>query len=126
MIAAENLVGNAVKFGNGAVLISGQQSSDGKLVIDVADDGDGFSADADRELLEAFSQGDSGLTRESTGLGLGLTTANMVIELHGGSVELERSAELGGARVRINLYTSAAVSRPTPPLGGYSKQSPSR
>ena len=103
MIAGENLVENAVKFGSGTVLISPGEQANGKTVIEVADDGEGFAKDAGRELLEAFSQGDSGLTRESTGLGLGLTTANMIVELHGGSIELGRSEELGGGLVTISL-----------------------
>lgn len=103
MVAAENVVENAVKFGNGEVLISSNKSTAEKIVIEVADNGEGFAVGAGRELLEAFSQGDSGLTRESTGLGLGLTTANMLIELHGGSVELGSSEALGGGLVTIRL-----------------------
>ena len=103
MVAAENLIENAMKFGNGNVLISCAEEDTGKTVIEIADDGGGFATDAGRELLEAFSQGDSGITRQSTGLGLGLTTANMLVELHGGSIELSRSEELGGALIRISL-----------------------
>ncbi len=103
MVAAENLVENAMSFGDGEVLISGVQDTEGNTSISIADNGGGFGEGAGRELLEAFSQGDSGLTRESTGLGLGLTTANMIVELHNGSVDLGRSEALGGGLVTISL-----------------------
>ena len=103
MIAAESLVENAVKFGAGRVLISCPEQTAEKTIIEISDDGEGFEADTGRELLKAFSQGDSGLTRKSTGLGLGLTTANMLIELHNGSIKLGRSQEMGGALVTISL-----------------------
>jgi len=103
MVAAENLVENALKFGNGNVLITCEQTSDEMVIVDIADDGNGFTQGTGRDVLEAFSQGDAGLTRESTGLGLGLTTANMIVELHGGSIELDRSEALGGGLVRMVL-----------------------
>lgn len=103
MVATENLVENALNFGQGRVLISSRQLPNGKTVIEIEDDGQGFADGMEQNFVEAFSQGDSGLTRVSTGLGLGLTTANMIIELLGGSLELGQSEELSGARVQITF-----------------------
>jgi len=101
MKAAESILENALKFGNGKVSVTFATSANGGRAIDIADDGDGFELERASALLKVFGQSDAGLTRESTGLGLGLATARMIVELHGGTIKLDNSAELGGGLVKI-------------------------
>jgi len=103
MKAAESVLENALNFGNGSVVISYVVDDDGRCEINIADDGEGFELEHAAKLLKVFGQSDAGLTRESTGLGLGLATAKMIVELHGGTIELDNSPEQGGGLVRIIL-----------------------
>lgn len=106
MIALGSIIENAINFGNGTVIISQVESTDGEIVLQIADDGEGFDLQSGNNLLEAFSQGDAGLTRASTGLGLGLATAKMIVERHGGRIELTNSGDLGGGLVTVFLTTA--------------------
>ncbi len=88
--AINNLIDNALKYGAKAgeapeVAVSGAMA-DGKVVISVADRGDGI-AEADRErVVERFVRLDQSRSRPGNGLGLSLVAG--VMTLHGGSLVL--------------------------------------
>ena len=95
-----NLVDNAVKFGGLARLHLERQ--DGSVEIRIEDDGPGL-ADAELDgMFEPFRRADPSRSRDTGGIGLGLTVARTVARAHGGDVVL--SNRLGGgllARVRL-------------------------
>src|SRR2546430_14150690 len=77
----DNLVGNALKYAEGAIDVAVRQNGSG-AVLEVADEGPGLSA-ADRErIFQRFFRGSSAAGTE--GLGLGLSLVAEVAKWHGG------------------------------------------
>lgn len=90
-----NLLLNAIKFTTEGGIISLRAREKGKdLVIEVGDSGIGIAAEEQQRVFEPFYRGGTGegYTRRR-GLGLGLTIAKELVELHGGRIWLE--SELG-------------------------------
>ncbi len=94
---------NAVIHGGGAiaVTIDGVEET---VVVQVADQGPGFTPDALAHATERFWRGDGARSRGSTGLGLAI--ARILIEAHGGTVVLSNGAR-GGAVVTLTLPRAA-------------------
>ena len=93
-----NLLANAVQAigGRGTVALSARVAGDGRVVMDVMDDGPGVPAQARAHLFDPF------FTTKARGTGLGLPTAKRFVEAHGGSLELlDRPG--GGTIARIHL-----------------------
>ena len=91
-----NLLANAVKFTlpDGQVTVSARRVPQGVLIA-VADTGIGIASEEIEHVLQPFYQVDSALTRHHAGTGLGLPLAKQLVELHGGSLTLESSQNLG-------------------------------
>jgi signal transduction histidine kinase len=90
-----NLLSNAVKFSHpdGVVTIAAGPSSDGGLCISVADCGIGMSETEIALAIEPFRQVNGARKYEGTGLGLPLTLGLM--RLHGGSLRLVSTPNVG-------------------------------
>ena len=86
-----NLLSNAVKFTpeGGRVAVGAELQSDGSLAVSVDDTGIGIAPVNIPRALAPFSQVDSSLSRRYPGTGLGLPLVKSLIELHGGTLELE-------------------------------------
>ena len=85
-----NLLSNAVKFTppQGEVRVSILRRGDG-VAVAVADTGIGIAAEDIPRALERFRQIDSALGRKYEGTGLGLPLSKRLVELHGGTLEIE-------------------------------------
>jgi PAS domain S-box-containing protein len=98
-----NLISNAIKFtpvGGSvriAVAVMGQ-----KAVVTVSDTGMGIAPDSLRSIFEAFVRLDKS-EGEQPGLGLGLSNALRVVQLHGGSIAAESAGIGTGATFRVTL-----------------------
>ncbi|HWW86625.1 MAG TPA: ATP-binding protein [Vicinamibacterales bacterium] len=94
-----NLVHNALKFSttDGRVEIHVQRTGDG-LEITVKDNGQGISPSFLPHVFERFRQQDASPTRAVFGLGLGLSIAKHLVELHGGEITAHSAGEGQGAR----------------------------
>jgi two-component system OmpR family sensor kinase len=98
-----NLVENARRHAgaDGQVTV-GSVAIDGRLRIDVDDDGPGV-APAERErVFDRFHRSDAARDRGSGGSGLGLAIARAIVEAHGGAIRVAESPA-GGARVSFEL-----------------------
>ena len=95
-----NLVKNAIEAGKHVEVTL--RLSDSEAIIEVADDGPGLSAEARAHLFEPF------FTTKPNGTGLGLPTSHRFMEAHGGRIEADTSAALGGALFRLRLPLEAA------------------
>jgi len=96
-----NLVENAAKYGAPPITLSAALEGE-RVVFGVSDEGPGVAA-ADRERVFApFYRGDVARTPDPVGearrgVGLGLTLARRVAEVHGGAIAIEPVEDAGGA-----------------------------
>ncbi|MBD2100294.1 GAF domain-containing protein [Leptolyngbya sp. FACHB-261] len=116
-----NLLSNAVKFtpAGGRIEI-GLASDPTSARIWVRDTGMGIRANFLPYVFERFRQADSAATRLYGGLGLGLAIVRHLVELHGGSVEVESPGEGQGATFtvrlpRLSIPEEPAASEPKSP-----------
>jgi signal transduction histidine kinase len=107
-----NLLHNAAKYTDDGGLIQVVASRRcGDAVITVSDDGVGMTRDTLDKAFELFMQVDSARDRKQTGLGIGLTLARRLVELHGGTV---RAFSEGPSRGSQFVVTLPAID-PDPP-----------
>ncbi len=98
-----NLLDNARKAmeGGGDLLLEGL-SEEGRPVIRVTDSGKGIPAEELERVTEAFYMVDKSRSRAQGGAGLGLALCRRIVDLHGGTLELE-STPGQGTRVTVRL-----------------------
>jgi signal transduction histidine kinase len=97
-----NLVENAAHHARN-VDVAVETLDDGRLQIDVRDDGPGIPDDIKAAVFEPFVRGQAGRTvGDKGGFGLGLSIVRSLVESHGGSVEL-LDRDGGGLIVRVVL-----------------------
>ena len=94
----QNLVGNAVRYCENTVQVSGGINAQGMAYICVEDDGAGIPEEDRARVFEAFSRLDDSRTRASGGYGLGLSIVSRIAYWFGGSICVDQSPKLGGAR----------------------------
>jgi two-component system, sensor histidine kinase and response regulator len=114
-----NLVGNAIKFtergGVDVSLAVAERDAESVLLeVAVRDTGIGIPAHQQRQIFDAFSQGDSGTTRRFGGTGLGLTISARLVELMGGRIDVQ--SEPGrGSRFQFTLRCGLPRQEPAEP-----------
>lgn len=101
--ALTNLVDNALRYGEGPVLLSAR-GENGTVELSVTDTGPGFPAEFLPHAFERFSRADSSRTRGGSGLGLAIVDA--IASAHRGTVHARNRAG-GGAEVVIRLPRQA-------------------
>jgi signal transduction histidine kinase len=99
-----NLLANAIKFTpeGGRVSISTHEH-DGRLLLEVRDTGIGISSDFLPHVFDRFQQAEGVVTRTHGGLGLGLSIARHLVELHGGAIGVESEGAGRGAAFTVSL-----------------------
>ncbi len=95
-----NLVGNAVKFTrSGHVLMQVQSESEdcetATIRVSVSDTGIGIPPDKLATIFDKFTQADASTTRRYGGTGLGLAICKYLVELMGGSIQVESEVGKG-------------------------------
>ncbi|OAI02192.1 hybrid sensor histidine kinase/response regulator [Methylomonas methanica] len=95
-----NLIGNAIKFTEqGEITVSFSEISRDahsvRLQFAISDTGIGITAEQQTKLFQAFSQGDSSVTRNYGGTGLGLIISKQLIEQMSGSIEVSSKPGIG-------------------------------
>ena len=110
-----NILSNAMKYtpSGGAVTFSLHWNSDRGAILVVRDTGVGIAPHLITAAFEPFSRIESAYSRSHDGTGLGLPLAKVMVEMHGGTLDL--SSEQGaGTEAVIVLPASLAVSEPAP------------
>jgi two-component system, NtrC family, sensor histidine kinase GlrK len=100
--ALENLISNAVKYSppGGAIDVRAERR-DGRLRIDVVDEGPGIPVAERSRVFEPFYRVDRGATASIPGTGIGLSIVQAAIRAHGGEISILDGP--GGAHLRIDL-----------------------
>ena len=100
--ALENLIGNAVHYGNRAEVSLAM--TDRAIRITVEDDGPGIPAEDREAALLPFTRLDEARNQDlGTGVGLGLSIAVGIARQHGGALRLDDSDRLGGLKADLIL-----------------------
>jgi PAS domain S-box-containing protein len=119
-----NLLRNAAKFTpeNGRITIrTWNDPLSREFNVEVRDTGVGIDSKVLPRIFDAFEQGDSRVTRQFGGLGLGLAIAKAVVEMHGGAISASSDGAGKGAAfaVRLGKPVAGAASdddeKPLPP-----------
>jgi signal transduction histidine kinase len=99
-----NLLNNAAKFtGVGGSIKFEAERQNGELVVTVTDNGIGIPADMLPVVFDMFAQVDRSLEREQAGLGVGLSLARHLIELHGGTIVAASAGPGEGSAFTVHL-----------------------
>lgn len=99
-----NLLSNAVKFTprEGTVNVV-MERVNSHIEVSVIDNGQGISPELMPHVFDRFRQSASAATRQTGGLGLGLSIVKNIVEMHGGSVEARSDGEGKGAHLIVKL-----------------------
>jgi signal transduction histidine kinase/CheY-like chemotaxis protein len=109
-----NLVCNAAKYTppGGRIEVSARRC-DGAVEIAVTDNGLGIRPDLLPHIFDLFVQGSQTIDRAEGGLGIGLTLARKVTELHGGTIHAASGGHGKGSTFRVRLPADVARARPS-------------
>ena len=124
-----NLVGNAVKFtASGHVHVSVQslgeqrvdrQAISARMKVSVTDTGIGIASGKIGLMFRKFSQADSSITRRYGGTGLGLAISKQLVELMGGTIQVESVEGQGSIfwfELELPLHAQPAPAIPEPSI----------
>lgn len=103
-----NLLNNAAKYTpeGGQIRLSAIREGR-EAVIRVADNGIGIDADKLETVFDMFAKADRPIDRERSGLGIGLSVARHLVELHGGMIEAQSSGQGQGATFTVRVPVAA-------------------
>jgi signal transduction histidine kinase len=99
-----NLLSNAIKFtpAGGRVELATRRSAVTVEIV-VRDTGIGIAPSFLPHVFERFRQADSSTTRSHSGVGLGLAIVRHLVELHGGTIDVESAGEGRGTTFTVTL-----------------------
>ena len=114
-----HLLDNAIKFTHhGSIELALHTDGEG-LKIAVRDTGIGIPPDRRARIFESFHQEDSGLSRNYSGLGLGLALVHKLLGLMGGEIETESEPGKGSTfTVHLPIRSPAAPPSAVEPHSG--------
>jgi signal transduction histidine kinase/ActR/RegA family two-component response regulator len=117
-----NILHNAVKFtGPGgrirvaAELRHAADEAVGEIVLTVSDSGAGISREMLPRVFDLFTQDDSVTHRLDAGLGIGLALARQLVEMHGGTIDVQSDGPGLGSTFSVRLPLSRDVVTPRTP-----------
>jgi signal transduction histidine kinase len=99
-----NLLSNAAKYSDAGRSIEVVAQREGSFVtVAVHDHGIGLTEQQIREVFELFAQVDTSVERARGGLGIGLTLVKQLVEMHGGTIEVESPGLGQGSCFSVSL-----------------------
>ena len=113
-----NLLNNAAKYtdDDGEITIKATRDAD-FVVVSVKDSGIGIPAESMPRLFETFSQAPSTMERARGGIGIGLSLAKGLVELHGGTIAAESEGVGKGSVFTVRLPIVAGAPASTSVVG---------
>jgi len=103
-----NLLDNALKYSPGEprILVSAQRAGDSHVAFAVADNGIGIPSREQRRIFRRFYRVDQRLSRETSGVGLGLSIVDLIAREHSGHVTV-RSTPGAGSTFTVTVRRAA-------------------
>jgi PAS domain S-box-containing protein len=99
-----NLLNNAAKYtAEGGTITLSAEERDSRLILRIRDSGIGVPAHMLPRIFDLFTQVDQSLDRSQGGLGIGLTVARRLIEMHDGTIEALSEGPGKGTEFVISL-----------------------
>jgi CheY-like chemotaxis protein len=106
-----NLLTNAAKYtSHGGQITVSAWPEDGDVVFRITDTGVGIAPDMLPRVFDLFAQADKTLDRTQGGLGIGLTVARKLVEMHGGTIAANSQGVGHGSEFTVRLPLSDASS----------------
>lgn len=96
----QNLIDNGITYGGGVTVSLDQ--ADGQARVSIADRGPGLAPEMLDRVFHPFERGDPSRSRETGGIGLGLTIARSIAQDHGGTLTLHNRD--GGGLIAIAAF----------------------
>ncbi|MBO6517188.1 MAG: HAMP domain-containing histidine kinase [Bacteroidia bacterium] len=104
-ISMNNLLENAIKYGNDEPLDVQLYTQDGFAVVEIKDQGIGIPESERKKIFKKFYRVGDEEVRETKGTGLGLFIVKETIEKHGGNIKVTKNNPRGSVfRVELPLY----------------------
>ena len=101
-----NLLKNAAKFSaSGQTVLIETQNEGADLVVEIRDQGVGIEPKHLQQIFEPFEQTEQGSLHRYQGLGLGLTIAKRIVDLHEGSISAQSEGKDKGTSLFVRLRT---------------------
>jgi len=113
-----NLLNNAAKYTErgGRIRLTAERRG-AEVCVSVRDNGIGIMPEMLPRLFEMFSQAKPALERSQGGLGIGLSLAKGLVEMHGGMVQAHSDGPGTGSEFVVRLPIGVALPVPRPPPG---------
>ncbi len=90
-VVLRNLIENAVKYsGDSSPIFVTAACSDSEITVTIEDHGPGIPFEESKRIFDSFYRIDNGLSRKTSGAGLGLAISKGFIQAHGGEIWIER------------------------------------
>lgn len=99
-----NLLNNAAKYSepNGKITVDANQEGE-DIVVSIRDSGIGIASEHLPLIFDMFTQADQSLEKSRGGLGIGLSLARRLMEMHGGSVEAKSEGTGSGSEFVVRI-----------------------
>ena len=105
-----NLLNNAARYTDPGGRISIEARRDmHTAVVAITDSGIGIASEALARVFDLFTQANAGDSRSQRGLGIGLTVARSLVEMHGGSIAARSQGVGCGSQFVVRLPVCAAL-----------------
>lgn len=104
-----NLLHNALKYTEQGSITVAVKENGGQIIIQVADTGPGMDEELQARIFVPYEQGVYG-SRDSQGIGLGLSICKQLVELHGGTLNVQSEPGRGSV-FQFNLPIASLAER---------------
>ena len=109
-----NLLNNAAKYTEpGGRVDLTVRVQGGEVAVSIRDNGIGIPAEMQSRVFDIFTQVDRALEKTQGGLGIGLSIAKRLVEMHGGSIAVASEGHRKGSEFTVRLPARVATDRGT-------------
>lgn len=101
-----NLLKNAAKFSLAGQVVTIETHNEGNdIIVEIRDQGIGIESKHLQQIFEPFEQTEQGSLHRYQGLGLGLTIAKRIVDLHQGQITAKSEGKDKGTSLFVRLHT---------------------